>query len=165
MRVNMFVIVTTILLDDWKIIGKFFRRERGWDYMSFRLWIGLWTALILFILVAIDASALVCYITRFTEENFACLIAFIFIMKVRPIISTYKLAYVNKVRNNSFYLYGLYLFVKNYENWNLLYYVLKGNRKCTPDREEISYKYLRSIWFKFMRVSSWWIQCYYFVPW
>lgn len=37
--------------------------------------------IILVILVAIDASALVCYITRFTEENFACLIAFIFIYK------------------------------------------------------------------------------------
>lgn len=57
-------------------------RDVGWDYMSFRLWIGMWVALILFILVAIDASALVCYITRFTEENFATLIAFIFIYKV-----------------------------------------------------------------------------------
>ena len=32
-------------------------------------------------LVATDASAFVCYITRFTEENFATLIAFIFIKK------------------------------------------------------------------------------------
>ncbi|KAJ8939674.1 hypothetical protein NQ318_016618 [Aromia moschata] len=53
----------------------------GWDYMSFRFWIGTWIAIILMILVAIDASALVCYITRFTEENFATLIAFIFIYK------------------------------------------------------------------------------------
>ncbi|XP_044266189.1 sodium bicarbonate cotransporter 3 isoform X2 [Tribolium madens] len=53
----------------------------GWDYLSFRFWIGTWTAIILLILVAIDASALVCYITRFTEENFATLIAFIFIYK------------------------------------------------------------------------------------
>ncbi|XP_050505030.1 sodium bicarbonate cotransporter 3 isoform X2 [Diabrotica virgifera virgifera] len=52
-----------------------------WDYMSFRFWIGTWTAIILMILVAIDASAFVCYITRFTEENFATLIAFIFIYK------------------------------------------------------------------------------------
>lgn len=51
--------------------------------MSFRFWIGTWIAVILVILVAIDASALVCYITRFTEENFATLIAFIFIYKVR----------------------------------------------------------------------------------
>ncbi|XP_044008720.1 sodium bicarbonate cotransporter 3 isoform X4 [Aphidius gifuensis] len=53
----------------------------GWNYMSFRFCIGSWIAFILLILVAIDASALVCYITRFTEENFATLIAFIFIYK------------------------------------------------------------------------------------
>lgn len=33
-------------------------------------------------MVAIDASALVCYITRFTEENFATLVAVIFIYEV-----------------------------------------------------------------------------------
>ncbi|XP_055642593.1 electrogenic sodium bicarbonate cotransporter 1 isoform X4 [Toxorhynchites rutilus septentrionalis] len=53
----------------------------GWDYLTFRFWIGTWVTIILIILVAIDASAFVCYITRFTEENFACLIAFIFIYK------------------------------------------------------------------------------------
>ncbi|XP_053696965.1 electrogenic sodium bicarbonate cotransporter 1 isoform X2 [Sabethes cyaneus] len=53
----------------------------GWEYLTFRFWIGTWVAIILVILVAIDASAFVCYITRFTEENFACLIAFIFIYK------------------------------------------------------------------------------------
>ncbi|KAK7079109.1 Sodium bicarbonate cotransporter 3 [Halocaridina rubra] len=58
-----------------------FCRTMEWDYLSFRLWIGLWCGLILLILVAVDASALVCYITRFTEENFATLIAFIFIYK------------------------------------------------------------------------------------
>lgn len=54
-----------------------------WEYISFRFWIGTWMSLILLILVAFDASAAVCYITRFTEENFATLIAFIFIYKVR----------------------------------------------------------------------------------
>ncbi|KAL3283056.1 hypothetical protein HHI36_006214 [Cryptolaemus montrouzieri] len=53
----------------------------GWEYLSFRFWIGTWIAVILVVLVAIDASALVCYITRFTEENFATLIAIIFIFK------------------------------------------------------------------------------------
>jgi len=51
----------------------------GLDYVSFRFWIGLWTALILFLMVAFDLSYLVCYITRFTEESFATLIAIIFI--------------------------------------------------------------------------------------
>nr|XP_022914350.1 sodium bicarbonate cotransporter 3 isoform X7 [Onthophagus taurus] len=62
------------------IVFEFCQRV-SWDYMSFRFWIGTWIAVILLILVAIDASALVCYITRFTEENFATLIAFIFIYK------------------------------------------------------------------------------------
>lgn len=46
--------------------------------------------MILLILVAIDASALVCYITRFTEENFALLIATIFIYKVRLKLVIYR---------------------------------------------------------------------------
>lgn len=47
--------------------------------MPFRCWVGLWVALLIFIIVALDLSALVRYITRFTEECFACLIALIFI--------------------------------------------------------------------------------------
>ncbi|XP_034668440.1 sodium bicarbonate cotransporter 3 isoform X15 [Drosophila subobscura] len=58
-----------------------FCAKMDWDYMTFRFWIGMWVAGICIVLTAIDASALVCYITRFTEENFATLIAFIFIYK------------------------------------------------------------------------------------
>ncbi|CAL4075691.1 unnamed protein product [Meganyctiphanes norvegica] len=58
-----------------------FCQTMQWQYLSFRLWIGLWCCLILIILVAVEASALVCYITRFTEENFATLISAIFIVK------------------------------------------------------------------------------------
>ena len=36
-----------------------------WDYLPFRLWTGVWCGLILIILVATDASAFVCYITRY----------------------------------------------------------------------------------------------------
>lgn len=53
----------------------------GLDYMPFRLWIGIWTMLYCFILVVTDASALVRYFTRFTEESFATLIALIFIVE------------------------------------------------------------------------------------
>lgn len=52
----------------------------------------VWTALILFLMVATDASSLVSYITRFTEESFAMLIAVIFIyeacMKLLKVRST-----------------------------------------------------------------------------
>ena len=38
--------------------------DQGWDYLSLRLWIGLWVGAILLLLVALDAAAYVCYITR-----------------------------------------------------------------------------------------------------
>lgn len=41
----------------------------------------MWVALILFVMVAFDLSALVRFITRFTEESFALLIALIFIFE------------------------------------------------------------------------------------
>ena len=54
-------------------------RDNGWDFLPARVWVGLWTALYLLIIVAFDMSSMVKYITRFTEESFACLIALIFI--------------------------------------------------------------------------------------
>ncbi|KJH48589.1 anion exchange protein [Dictyocaulus viviparus] len=51
----------------------------GIKYLSFRFWVHVWTALIIFLMCITDASALVSYITRFTEESFATLIAVIFI--------------------------------------------------------------------------------------
>jgi hypothetical protein len=47
--------------------------------MTFRFWIGFWVMVALFVIVAFDLSALVRYITRFTEESFAVLISLIFI--------------------------------------------------------------------------------------
>uniref|UniRef100_A0A1I8IHB1 Anion exchange protein n=1 Tax=Macrostomum lignano TaxID=282301 RepID=A0A1I8IHB1_9PLAT len=56
-------------------------KEWHWDYLSLRMWIGLWIFVILMLIVAFDLSALVKYITRFTEESFAALIALIFIVE------------------------------------------------------------------------------------
>ncbi|TKS82739.1 Sodium-driven chloride bicarbonate exchanger [Collichthys lucidus] len=53
--------------------------DYGLCYLSLRTSIGLWTAFLCLVLVATDASSLVCYITRFTEEAFAALICIIFI--------------------------------------------------------------------------------------
>lgn len=54
-------------------------RDYDLSYLSLRACIGLWTAFFCLLLVATDASSLVCYITRFTEEAFASLICIIFI--------------------------------------------------------------------------------------
>uniref|UniRef100_A0AAY4CU68 Anion exchange protein n=1 Tax=Denticeps clupeoides TaxID=299321 RepID=A0AAY4CU68_9TELE len=61
-----------------KILFKFCK-DYDLSYLSLRASIGLWTAFLCLILVATDASSLVCYITRFTEEAFASLICVIFI--------------------------------------------------------------------------------------
>ncbi|XP_048183750.1 electroneutral sodium bicarbonate exchanger 1 isoform X3 [Corvus hawaiiensis] len=61
-----------------KILYKFCK-EYTLSYLSLRTCIGLWTAFFCVVLVATDASCLVCYITRFTEEAFASLICIIFI--------------------------------------------------------------------------------------
>lgn len=56
-----------------------FPRDYTLSYLSLRACIGLWTTFLCIVLVATDASCLVCYITRFTEEAFASLICMIFI--------------------------------------------------------------------------------------
>ncbi|XP_041108981.1 electrogenic sodium bicarbonate cotransporter 1-like isoform X1 [Polyodon spathula] len=81
-----------------------FSKDNDFDYLEFRLWIGLWSAFFSLLLVATDASFLVQYFTRFTEEGFSSLISFIFIydafkkmLKMAdyyPINSDYKLDYV-----------------------------------------------------------------------
>nr|XP_055035244.1 electrogenic sodium bicarbonate cotransporter 1 isoform X2 [Misgurnus anguillicaudatus]XP_055035246.1 electrogenic sodium bicarbonate cotransporter 1 isoform X2 [Misgurnus anguillicaudatus] len=56
-----------------------FSKDNEFDYLEFRLWIGLWSGFMCLVLVATDASFLVQYFTRFTEEGFSALISFIFI--------------------------------------------------------------------------------------
>uniref|UniRef100_A0A8C1GJT6 Anion exchange protein n=2 Tax=Cyprinus carpio TaxID=7962 RepID=A0A8C1GJT6_CYPCA len=83
-----------------------FSRDHDFDYLEFRLWIGLWSAFFCLVLVATDASFLVQYFTRFTEEGFSSLISFIFIydafktmLKLAhyyPINSDYKINYVTQ---------------------------------------------------------------------
>uniref|UniRef100_A0A8C5FLJ9 Anion exchange protein n=1 Tax=Gadus morhua TaxID=8049 RepID=A0A8C5FLJ9_GADMO len=56
-----------------------FSKSNGIDYMELRLWIGIHSCLQCFVLVATDASYIIRYMTRFTEEGFSSLISFIFI--------------------------------------------------------------------------------------
>ncbi|XP_054867167.1 solute carrier family 4 member 4a isoform X6 [Amphiprion ocellaris] len=83
-----------------------FSRDNQFDYLEFRLWIGLWSAFLCLVLVATDASFLVQYFTRFTEEGFSCLISFIFIydafkkmLKLAhhyPINSDFRMEYITQ---------------------------------------------------------------------
>ena len=56
-----------------------FCQSLGIPYLNFRFWIGLWTSILMILLVAFSASVLMRLFTRFTEEIFSALISFIFI--------------------------------------------------------------------------------------
>ncbi|XP_072227465.1 electrogenic sodium bicarbonate cotransporter 1-like [Leuresthes tenuis] len=74
-----------------------FSKDNGFDYLEFRLWIGLWSGLFCLVLVATDASFLVQYFTRFTEEGFSALISFIFIYDAFK--KMLKLAHYNPINS------------------------------------------------------------------
>lgn len=81
--------------------------DYGLSYLSLRTSIGLWTAFLCLLLVATDASSLVCYITRFTEEAFAALICIIFIYealeKLAHLGDIYPINMHNQLDNLTFY--------------------------------------------------------------
>lgn len=75
-----------------------FSKDNELDYLEFRLWIGLWSGIFCLLLVATDASFLVQYFTRFTEEGFSALISFIFIYDAFK--KMIKLAHHNPINSN-----------------------------------------------------------------
>ncbi|XP_036972446.1 electrogenic sodium bicarbonate cotransporter 1-like isoform X1 [Acanthopagrus latus] len=75
-----------------------FSKDNSLDYLEFRLWIGLWSAIFCLVLVATDASFLVQYFTRFTEEGFSALISFIFIYDAFK--KMIKLGHYNPINTN-----------------------------------------------------------------
>ncbi|XP_033761827.1 sodium bicarbonate cotransporter 3-like isoform X1 [Pecten maximus] len=56
-------------------------KDNDWEFMPVRFWVGMWTVFIIMVIVTFNLSAWVKYITRFTEDSFATLIAIIFIVE------------------------------------------------------------------------------------
>ncbi|KAM4634981.1 electrogenic sodium bicarbonate cotransporter 4 [Polymixia lowei] len=74
-----------------------FSKSNGIDYMELRLWIGLHSCLQCLILVASDASYIIKYMTRFTEEGFSSLISFIFISDaIKKMVGSFKYYPINR---------------------------------------------------------------------
>ncbi|XP_009293411.1 electrogenic sodium bicarbonate cotransporter 1 isoform X2 [Danio rerio] len=103
-----------------------FSRENAFDYLEFRLWIGLWSGFMCLVLVATDASFLVQYFTRFTEEGFSALISFIFIYDAFK--KMLKLAHHNPINSG----YDLEL-------------VTQYGCHCTPPEGNVSALYLEKM--------------------
>lgn len=63
-------------------------QAEGIAFLPVYAWVGFWTGLILLILAATDASCLMRFFTRFTDEIFAALISFIFIYEAIDKLAT-----------------------------------------------------------------------------
>ncbi|XP_051751645.1 electrogenic sodium bicarbonate cotransporter 4 isoform X1 [Ctenopharyngodon idella] len=73
-----------------------FSKNNGIDYMELRLWIGIHACLQCLLLVAMDASYIIKYMTRFTEEGFSSLISFIFISDaIKKMVGSFKYYPIN----------------------------------------------------------------------
>nr|XP_057913812.1 electrogenic sodium bicarbonate cotransporter 4 isoform X2 [Doryrhamphus excisus] len=74
-----------------------FSKNNGIDYMELRLWIGIHACLQCFLLVLSDASYIIKYMTRFTEEGFSSLISFIFISDaIKKMVGSFKYYPINR---------------------------------------------------------------------
>ncbi|XP_055087396.1 electrogenic sodium bicarbonate cotransporter 4 [Periophthalmus magnuspinnatus] len=74
-----------------------FSKNNNVDYMELRLWIGLHSCVQCFVLVLSDASYIIKYMTRFTEEGFSSLISFIFISDaIKKMVGAFKYYPINR---------------------------------------------------------------------
>ncbi|XP_034046129.1 solute carrier family 4 member 1a (Diego blood group) [Thalassophryne amazonica] len=89
-----------------------FCKTQGIEYIVGRVWVGMWLIVIVFIIVAVEGSFLVQYISRFTQEIFSILISLIFIyetfsklakiFKAHPLVLNYE--HLNSTVDNPFHL-------------------------------------------------------------
>jgi len=65
-------------------------------FLSTYAWVGFWTALLLILMAVTDASCLMRYFTRFTDEVFSSLMSLIFIYEaIRAIVATFKTSFAD----------------------------------------------------------------------
>uniref|UniRef100_A0A665U184 Anion exchange protein n=1 Tax=Echeneis naucrates TaxID=173247 RepID=A0A665U184_ECHNA len=88
-----------------------FCKSQNIEYIVGRIWVGMWLVVIVIIIVAVEGSFLVRYISRFTQEIFSILISLIFIyetfnklfkiFKAHPLILNYE--HLNSTLDNPFH--------------------------------------------------------------
>ncbi|XP_032076337.1 anion exchange protein 4 [Thamnophis elegans] len=116
-----------------------FSKDHSLDYLEFRLWIGLWVAFFGLILVATEASYLVQYFTRFTEEGFCALISFIFIYdavkKMLSLVEHYPVNWEYKI--NDIILYSCTCHLTETGNASVLNQTLFSNLSSFEQQSDV----------------------------
>ncbi|XP_036445108.1 solute carrier family 4 member 1a (Diego blood group) [Colossoma macropomum] len=102
-----------------------FCKSQGVEYIVGRIWVGMWLIIIVLIVVAVEASFLVRFISRFTQEIFSILISLIFIyetfakliriFKTHPLVLNYE--YLNETVEDPFHpVYEVHNFTDEHGN-------------------------------------------------
>lgn len=110
-------------------------KQAGLDFLAVYAWVGLWSGLLLVLLAVLDASALMRYFTRFTDEIFAALIAVIFIVEaVRSMVGPFA-AGEPRARALLTVLLGLGTFVlaQRFKNFARTRFLWRGVRTFVSD--------------------------------
>ena len=101
------LIFTAILYD--------YCQKNGINFLHAYAWVGIWTGLILVILAITDASALMRYFTRFTDEIFAALISVIFIYEaINSLVKIFERAWAGESIGHDVALLSLLLALGTY---------------------------------------------------
>jgi len=83
-------------------------------------WVGYWTALLLLILAVTDASCLMRYFTRFTDEIFSALMSLIFIYEaLRAIVAMFRSSFADATHHDGAFLSLILAFATFYVGMTL----------------------------------------------
>ena len=76
----------------------------NWDFLAWRIWIGLWLMLIALLVAMLQGSVLVKFFTKFTKDIFTSFLGFVFLYeamkKLYYIFQTHPLSSTIEVQNN-----------------------------------------------------------------
>uniref|UniRef100_A0A8C2IP47 Solute carrier family 4 member 1a (Diego blood group) n=1 Tax=Cyprinus carpio TaxID=7962 RepID=A0A8C2IP47_CYPCA len=86
-----------------------FCKSNGFEYIVGRVWVGMWLIVIVVVIVAVEGSFLVRFISRFTQEIFSILISLIFIYETfAKLIRIFKAAYPNTALLSMCLMFGCF---------------------------------------------------------
>jgi len=127
------LLIFTAMLYEWCV-------RLNLAFLPARAWVGLWAAFFLILLAATDASCLMRYFTRFTDEIFAVLIAIIFIYaSIKAIANIFIAAYRQEgVGHDTAFLslllaIGTYYIAANLSRFRKSRYLLSWMREFLSD--------------------------------
>lgn len=110
-------------------------QQHNLDFLAMYAWVGLWSGALLILLALTDASALMRYFTRFTDEVFAALIAVIFIVEaVRSMAQPFTAGEPRAVALLTLLLgLGTFVLAQRFKNFARTRFLWRGVRNFVSD--------------------------------